>query len=678
MKRKPDFSGYATRNDLLCSDGVTIKANAFADQDGQRVPLVWQHQYDEPANVLGHAILENRTDGVYAHAYLNQGESAAQARELILHEDVNALSIFANKLVKRGSSVIHGAIRELSLVLSGANPGAFIDTISMAHSASEGGDAVDGEAIIYTGLSLEHSEKSDKEKPMAKGKSIKDIFDTFTDEQKQVAYFMVGQAVKDGSIKQSDLDEDDDLEDDEDDEDPEDDDLEDDEDDEDEDDEDDSFDHSSTKGPAIKHSKDTKMKKRNVFDQDDKASKGGETLTHDQLSTIVEDAKKPGQTLKSSFLQHAVEYGIENIDFLFPDAKNIRDTPDFVKRNTEWVASVIDGTHHSPFSRIKSMSADITLDTARAKGYVKGSLKKEEFFKLSRRTTTPTTIYKKQKLDRNDMIDITDLNVVAWLKMEMRVMLDEEIARAILLGDGREVGVDDDKIDEDNIRPIATDDDFYAHKVEIAANVAGDSIVKAILRARHNYKGTGMPTMYCTESLLTDLILTEDRMGRRLYATQVELAAALRVKNIVPVEVMEGETELLAIIVNLKDYTVGADKGGSIAMFDDFDIDYNQYKYLMEGRMSGCLTLPKSALVISRAAGTEVTPGTPTFVASTGVITIPATTGVIYSVDGDVVSSGDQPAIASEATAYVTAAADENYFITANSTVDWTFTADVR
>ena len=424
----------------------------------------------------------------------------------------------------------------------------------------------------------------------------------------------------------------------------------------------------------IQHDQEGQNMTRNVFEQNGSTNEGA-TLSHADLQTIIADAQKSG-SLKDAFLAHAVNYGIENIDFLFPDAKLISNTPDFVKRRTEWVASVINGTRKSPFSRIKSISADITLEDARAKGYVKGTLKKEEFFALSRRVTTPTTIYKKQKLDRDDMIDITDLDVVAWLKAEMRLMLDEEIARAILVGDGREID-SEDKINESNIRPIAWDDDFYAHKVVIGSAVVGNDIVEAILRARTNYKGTGTPTFYTTEAVLTDLILIKDTLGRRLYPTEAELASALRVSSIVAVEVMESVPNLLGIMVNLADYTVGADNGGNVSMFDDFDIDYNQYKYLIEGRMSGTLTKPKSALVITRstASGT-VTPTVPSFVASTGVVTIPSVTGVVYKnkATGAVLTAGAQTALAAGASVEIVAVPATGYAFPHNFDADWVFT----
>lgn len=630
-----DFSGYATRNDLKCSDGRTIRKDAFKDNDGQKVPLVWQHLHNEPINVLGHALLENREDGVYAYGVFNDTEAGKNAKLLVEHGDITALSIHANGLIQKGKDVLHGAIREVSLVLSGANPGALIDNLAIQHSDGSI-DTDESEAIIYTGGELTMADNENK------GKTVKEVFDSLTEEQKNVVYFMLGTALEE--VEHS-SDEDDDEEDD--------------------DDEDEDIEHSNLGG---------KKMKRNVFDNDGSYEAARPTLSHDQLKAIITDAQKFG-SLKESFLSHAVEYGIENIDFLFPDARTIADSPDFVARRMEWVSTVISGAKHSPFSRIKSMSADITLEDARAKGYIKGNEKKEEFFALSKRITTPTTIYKKQKLDRDDIIDITDLDVVAWLKAEMRVMLDEEIARAALIGDGRDPA-SEDKINELNIRPIAKDDNFYAHKVTVPSNTAGGTLVELILRARKNYKGAGNPTFYTTEDTLTDLLLVKDKVGRRLYPTMAELTSTLRVASIIPVEVMENyvtETgdHLVGIMVNMKDYIMGADKGGQVSMFDDFDIDYNQYKYLIETRLSGALVKPKSALVFWRAVGLLVTPTAPTFVSGTNTLTIPTATGVSYFVDGvDTAAS----AIVIDDDVTVEAVADEGYYFAPNTVIDWDFT----
>ena len=587
---KYDFSGYATRNDLKCSDGRTIRAGAFKDCAGKVVPLVWQHQHGDPMNVLGHALLEEREDGMYSYCSFNDTEPARQAKSLVLHGDVNQLSIYANKLVQKNGDVLHGAIREVSLVIAGANPGAMIDNIAMAH----GEDGESDEAIIYNDDFIdnlggdfeetvehadedviEHAEPEEKqeEKKMAedsgKEKTVQDVIDTMTEEQKKVMMYLVGVAAEKGGAKETD----------------------------DEEGEED-----------MKH---------NVFDGSDEYMGAADQaeLTHSQIETIISDGKKFG-SLRDSFLAHADDYGIKDIDWLFPEAKTFTDKPEFISRKMEWVSTVMSGVHKSPFSRIKSMFADITEDEARAKGYIKGNLKKEEVFSLLKRTTTPTTIYKKQKLDRDDIIDITDFDVVAWIKAEMRVMLDEEIARAILVGDGR-LSSDDDKINEDNIRPIWKEADLFCIKKEVTIGSTDDDTAKNFIRtaikSRKDYRGSGNPVLFTTEDFLTDMLLLEDSIGHKLYKTEAELATALRVSKVVTVPVMENLTRtvtksgqaytntLMGIIVNLNDYNVGADKGGAISMFDDFDIDYNQQKYLIETRCSGALTKPFSAIVLEKS-----------------------------------------------------------------------------
>ena len=575
---KYDFSGWATKNNIKCSDGRTILRDAFKHNDGQTVPLVWNHQHNESANVLGHAVLENREEGVYAYCTFNDTEAGKNAKLLVEHGDVTALSIYANQLKQNGSNVMHGTIREVSLVLAGANPGAFIDSI-IRH-----GEFCEDEAVIYTGenLSLEHadqkpSDKEDKAGEDDKGdgkvegnkqKTIKDVVDSMSEEQKNVLYALVGQALEGKEMAQSAIEENNNIED--------------------------------GGEQEMKH---------NVFEGKETDNKN--VLSHDAMETIFKDAKRYG-SLKESFLAHAENYGIKDIEWLFPDAKNVNMPPDFIKRDDSYVQKVMRGVHHVPFSRIKSMHADITADQARAKGYIKGKLKKEEVFTLLKRTTSPTTIYKKQKLDRDDVVDITDFDVVAWLKMEMRMMLDEEIARAILVGDGR-LSSDDDKINEMCIRPIATDADLYCvkAKVSVASAATEDEIAKAFIRtvikSRKEYKGSGSPTLFTTEDVLTNCLLLEDKNGRIIYDTVEKLATALRVKEIVTVEVMEGaktkveeqEKPLMALMVNLVDYYVGADKGGAVNMFDDFDIDYNQQKYLMETRCSGALVKPYSAIAVA-------------------------------------------------------------------------------
>ena len=562
-----DFSGWATRNNIRCSDGRTILKDAFKHNDGQTVPLVWNHDHNDPLNVLGHALLENRDEGVYAYCTFNDTDAGRNAKALVEHGDVTALSIYANQLKQQGPNVLHGAIREVSLVLAGANPGAFIDSI-IRH-----GEESDEEAIIYTGenLVLKHSQNTivndknldevkDNFTPPSgnKEKTVQDVFDTLNEEQKTVVYALIGQALDDSNQNEN---------------------------------------NEKEGNDNMKH---------NVFDQDQKEKEN--VLTHADMETIISEGKRYG-SLKDSFLAHTAQYGIDHIDYLFPDAKNVTNQPDFIKRDDSYVQKVLRGVHHTPFSRIKSTHANITADEARAKGYIKGHLKKEEVFTLLKRTTTPTTIYKKQKMDRDDIIDITDFDVVAYIKAEMRMMLDEEIARAILVGDGRSTS-SDDKIPETNIRPIAKDEDLYTIKapVAVAKDATEDAIAKAFIRTviktRKEYKGSGSPTLFTTEDMLTNCLLLEDNNGRIIYDSVDKLATTLRVKEIVPVEVMEGVTRtagaknlpLMAILVNLNDYYVGADKGGAINMFDDFDIDYNQEKYLIETRISGALVKPYSAI----------------------------------------------------------------------------------
>lgn len=586
MKEKYDFAGWATRNDIRCSDGRTIRRDAFKDDDGKIVPLVWQHQHDGPEHVVGKALLRNHPEGVRVYGFFNDTEKGRDSKICVQHGDITSLSIYANKLRQRNGDVLHGQIKEVSLVYSGANPGAYIDDIGIAHSEDDTFDA-----IIYNGddeLELNHGEfidlgnddelkheaseatestKDGEKEEMAdpKEKTVQDVIDSMNEEQKKVMYFLIGKAVEDGG--------------------------------------------SASNDEEVEHSEGDDEMKWNAFDVE---HSDDQTLMHaEQLETILKDGKKFG-SLKESFLEHAAEYGIENIDYLFPDAKSLNNPPEFIKRETGWVQDFMGKTHHTPFSRIKSMFADITEDEARAKGYIKGNLKKEEVFTLLKRTTTPTTVYKKQKMDRDDIVDITDFDVVAWLKTEMRWMLDEEIARAALVGDGR-LASSDDKINEQNIRPIYKDEDLFSVKVPVtvAANADDDTkakaFIKASIKARKNYKGSGNPTLYTTEDMLTNMLLLTDEMGRDLYESEAKLATKLRVSKIVTSEVMENISrtdktgkvfDLAGIIVNPADYNFGADKGGSVNMFDDFDIDYNQQKYLIETRCSGALVKPFSALIV--------------------------------------------------------------------------------
>jgi len=661
-----DFGGYVTRSGIKCTDGLIIAPNAFEHQDGMKVPLVWQHNHTEPSNILGYTILKNRPDGVYGESFFNDTEYGKMAKRFVQHGDVEALSIYASGLTKNKDRqvVLHGNIKEVSLVIAGANPGAFIDVINLAHSDGDIDD-MEMDVLIYTGYALDVPEDSliqhaDKEEviesvqeldkveaadliehkdqeititqgetmvPATDTRTVQDVFDTLSEEQKNVVYFMIGEALSQDQTAK----------------------------------------HSNDSEDNLQHDQGETYMSRNVFEQNGAAVDTRHTLSHSQVKDIVNDAVRLG-SLKESFLAHAQDYGIENIDFLFPDARTLSNSPEILSRRTEWVSTILIETKHSPFSRIKGIVADLTADEARAKGYVKGAMKKDEIIKLLKRVTTPTTVYKKQKLDRDDVVDITDLDVIAWLKAEMRLGLDEEIARAILIGDGREPD-DADKIDEDHLRPIAFDDSMYTHSVTIPSNVAGQEIVEAVLRARTYYKGSGNPVMFTTDAILTDLMLIKDKVDRRLYETEAALTAALRVSKIVTVDVMDSVPDVLAIIVNLADYTIGADHGGAVSMFDDFDLDYNQLKYLIESRISGALTKPKSAVVIKRDAGTLVTPTSPSFAGETNTITIPTVTGVVYKID-DVTKTGT---VVITETTEVEAFPATGYAFPHNTNTDWTY-----
>lgn len=628
-----DFSGYVTKNDIRCSDGRVIKKDAFLHNDGQTVPLVWQHMHDSPMNVIGHVLLENRPDGVYGWGSFNDTEQGEASKSLVHHGDVDSLSINANRLKQNGPDVFHGNIKEVSLVLKGANPGAKIENVYFEHSD----DVDEGEAVIFLGGEImenveyiNHAEESPSEEPekeVSEEQTVGDIYESMTDDQKKVVQFLIGEAVKEATGGN----------------------------------EDEEASHADgpeepTVGDVYESMTDDQKKvvqflvdeavkdaigegeevSQGDYDEYEYYSEGGEEMKHnvfsdgdvandeimhaEGLETILEDGKKFG-SLKESFLAHADEYGIENIDYLFPDAKKLNNTPDFIKRDTGWVSTFMNGTTHTPFSRIKFLHADITQDEARARGYVKANQKVEEVITLLKRSTTPQTIYKKQKLDRDDIVDIVDFDVVAWLKTEMRMMLDEEIARAGLIGDGRSPA-SDDKISEDHVRPIVSDNDLYSIKYPVIVDDDTDPVevakksIEAAIRSRKDYKGSGNPVFFTTEDTLTSMLLLTDNIGRKLYKDQAELATAMRVSNIVTVPVMEGYVRkdnqgqpvvgpLVGIIVNPKDYTFGADKGGSVNMFDDFDIDYNQQKYLMETRCSGALTMPFSAIVLELTENTS-------------------------------------------------------------------------
>ena len=638
MNTKYDFSGYATKNDIVCGDGRIIRHDAFKDSDGTTVPIVWQHIHNDPTNVLGHALLENHDDGVYANCKLNDSERGKAAKELVRHGDINSMSIYANKLQQNGQNVIHGVIREISLVLAGANPGALIDNLSFAHSDGTYTE-VEDEAVIYGGLTgnfvtteeqpvyISHAEAETKNEAEAKneaetknesetdeetvadvwatmtkeqqklveflmqqaaakesgapaepapvehaddsgdGRTLQDVWDTMTDKQKKVAQFLVGTVIE--AVKN------------------------------------DESDSSQNGTESVKHDAMEDNMKHNVFDGT--METGEKELSHSELNDILAEAKKYGSA-KEAFIEH----GITDLDVLFPEAKLVTPTPDMITRPMGWVSKVWNATKKSPFARIKSTAADLTAADARAKGYIKGKRKVEEQFGLLKRVTTPQTVYKKQKLDRNDIIDITDIDVVAWLKSEMRMMLDEELSRAILVGDGRS-SVSDDKIKEDNIRPIYQDDDMYTihYQVTYAQGATDDdksaTLIDAAIKSRKDYRGSGNPSFYASTDVITQMLLARDKIGRRLYNTEAELASALRVREIVEVPVMENVNRtdedhnswtLLGLIVDLNDYTVGADRGGAVTLFDDFDIDYNQQKYLIETRVSGALTHPYSAIAL--------------------------------------------------------------------------------
>jgi hypothetical protein len=664
---EPDFAGYATKADLECSDGRTIKPNAFKHMHGKKVPLVWSHGHGTPENVLGHALLEARPDGMYAYGFFNKTAAAQHAKEMVQHEDINSLSIYANKLTERAKQVFHGMIREVSLVLSGANPGAKIDHISIQHSDDpDDVELLDDEAVIYTGLSLAHAfededdeddedeeddedndeedEDDDVQHADNDDRTVADIYNEMSDEQKDVVKYFVGAALEgDDAAEHSDNDE------------------------------------------GFAHQEGYDNMGRNVF-EDAGTAEEQHVISHDDMKLIVKNAQKMG-SLKESLESYALAHGIESIETLFPDAKNLTNTPEFNKRRTEWVSGVIDGVRTTPFSRIKTLVADITQDEARAKGYIKGEFKKEEWFGVTKRTTGPTTIYKKQKLDRDDIVDITDFDVVAWLKAEMRLMLEEEIARAILIGDGRDIA-DEDKIKDpgaassgDGIRSIINEHELYATTLNVNVVLDGkvnyETVVDAVLDGMEFYKGTGTPTFYTTIKTLNLFLKAKDLEGRRYYRNRDEVAQALGVDRIVTVEPMNEMTDLIGIIVNLDDYNIGADKGGEVNLFDDFDIDYNQFKYLMETRISGALTKIKAALILRKVADSTDTlakPQKPAFNPVTGIVTIPAVTGVVYKNGANAtLTAGPQTALAAGASLVVKAVAAADYYFADNASDEWLF-----
>jgi HK97 family phage prohead protease len=684
-----DFSGYATKAGLKCSDGRTITAEAFKHMDGMKVPLVWQHGHDKPDNVLGHGVLEARADGMYVHGFFNSTPQGKTAKNLVQHEDIKSLSIYANQLketVVRGSkNVIHGVIREVSLVLSGANPGAVIDQVRLAHADGEI-EELDDEAIIFTGLELQHGDgssdstdetddsktetddsKSETEETADDAvshaaideKTAQEIYDSFSEEEKAVVHYMLGaaltQAASDNSAAHSGENGD-------------------------------STDGSTktdTEGNLIIHQEGNNDVSRNVFDQSGTKPDAGPKLSHTDIESIFAEAKRTGSWKEGlqNFLNHSdnaeLKHSIENIELLFPEAQAVNpDDPQFITRRMEWVTKVLAGTKKSPFAKVKTILADITADEARAKGYVKGNLKTEEVLTLLRRTTGPATIYKKQKLDRDDILDITDINVVMWLKAEMRVMIEEELARAILVGDGRSA-LSPDKVkdpagstDGTGIRSVLNDHDLYAVKADLAANVSPKDAVKGLVRARSKYRGSGKPTLFISDAFLTDIMLEEDKFGRPLYETEASLRDKLRVQDIVTIDLFDEYPDLFAIMVSLADYTIGSNRGGELTSFEDFDIDYNQYKYLQETRLSGGLTKPYSAVVVRRSEGTLAAAEAPSFDGATNTITIPTTTGVVYTVNDEVVT-GD---VVITAPTTVSAEPADGYYLAYNTTRDWTYT----
>lgn len=683
--KKPDFSGWVTRYGIKCTDGRTIAAPAFQHNDGQKVPLVWQHQHNDSGNVLGHVDMIHKPEGVWVNGFFNSTPQGQNAKALVIHEDIKHLSIYANQLVQQGSTVTHGNIREASLVLAGANPGAYIDPLSIQHG--DGSISVsDDEAIIFVEdkFVIEHagsqtveppkkvvppkppmpqasSQNDQQDQPEEGDDTVQAVLDSMTEKQQNLVYGLVNAALEQNDQEQGeDASDADDAQ------------------------QDSSITHNDQKGDS--------SVTRNVFDQTDAGSQkvAAPVLTHSDIKDIFASAHKGG-SLKGAVEEWALAHGIDDISTLFPYDQAVTTTPEFISRRMEWVAGVLAGVHKTPFSRIRSWTADITFQEARAKGYVKGNLKKEEYFRIARRITTPQTIYKKQKLDRDDILDITEFDVVNWLQTEMRIMLDEELARAILIGDGRDVD-DPDKIDSSNVRPIYGDDDLYVTPVQVAQSVieannqGPDAIVDAVVSAMRFYKGSGNPTMFTTQIWLSKLLLAKDTLGRRLYATKDELTSALGVSNIIPCEALESKPELIGIVVNLADYTVGADKGGEVSMFDFFDIDYNQFKYLMECRMSGAMTKYRGALALTQftgAGGLLDDPASPTFDEVTGVGTIPDASGLHYTYvtvadDGtqsSALTAGAQTAIA--AGAYVTyrAVPDSTYEF-ATDAFTWTFRRD--
>lgn len=586
---KFDFSGWATKNDLTCSDGRTIKHNAFKENDGQRVPLVWQHGHNAVDNVLGHALLENRDEGVYAYCAFNDTPGAENAKELVKHGDVKALSIYANRLDQRGADVIHGNIVEVSMVLSGANPGALIDNVALEHSDGSWTESED-EAVIYSGLTLSHdsgettedTESMDEDEVYDEDDlTVADVLETLDDDQRLAVAALIEEISGDVDAEDEDFDEDEEFDEDYD------------------EDYDEDAEHGDSGGDTLMHS--------NIFEGDARNHMGPH-LSHADEEQIFAEARRPGMTLRTAVLAHAADYGIKNPELLFPDATNLDPEPQRIMRENSWVSKVLQGAKHSPFSRVKTQWSNLTADDLRAKGYVKASRKKDVVYEVANRKTEPTTVYNKTKIDRDDVLDITTFNVVAWMQQNLRLALEEELARAVLIGDGREVS-NPDKIKETNIRPIWKDDELFSHKVLIDKDAKTADVIDVVRRSRKFYKGSGSPVLFTTNGFICDMLEIKDHNERYIYETRQAVANALNVSDVIEVEVMEGAKRevvgktqnLLGIIVNMQDYTLGADKGGETSFFEQFDIDFNQQKYLLEARCSGSLTKYKSAIVIEKA-----------------------------------------------------------------------------
>lgn len=586
---KFDFSGWATKNDLTCSDGRTIKHNAFKENDGQRVPLVWQHGHNAVDNVLGHALLENRDEGVYAYCAFNDTPGAENAKELVKHGDVKALSIYANRLDQRGADVIHGNIVEVSMVLSGANPGALIDNVALEHSDGSWTESED-EAVIYSGLTLSHdsgettedTESMDEDEVYDEDDlTVADVLETLDDDQRLAVAALIEEISGGVDAEDEDFDEDEEFDEDYD------------------EDYDEDAEHGDSGGDTLMHS--------NIFEGDARNHMGPH-LSHADEEQIFAEARKPGMTLRTAVLAHAADYGIKNPELLFPDATNLDPEPQRIMRENSWVSKVLQGAKHSPFSRVKTQWSNLTADDLRAKGYVKASRKKDVVYEVANRKTEPTTVYNKTKIDRDDVLDITTFNVVAWMQQNLRLALEEELARAVLIGDGREVS-NPDKIKETNIRPIWKDDELFSHKVLVDKDAKTEDVIDIVRRSRKFYKGSGMPVLFTTNAFVCDMLEIKDINKRYIYETKQAVANALNVSDVIEVEVMEGAKRevggktqnLLGIIVNMQDYTLGADKGGETSFFEQFDIDFNQQKYLLEARCSGSLTKYKSAIVIEKA-----------------------------------------------------------------------------